>query len=207
MPTGIDLARFVPGDPVAARARVGLPERRTLGIVATLRDWKGHEYLFDAIALDRAAWVDWNVVVVGDGPYRDRLDRRLAALRIVDAVRFAGQQEDVVPWFQALDLFALPSYGEEGVPQAIMQAMACGVPVVSTTVGAITEAVEDGVTGRVVAPRDAAALAAGLAQLRDDPALGARLAAAARARALATFGLDRMLDGMEAVFRAVVEAR
>jgi glycosyltransferase involved in cell wall biosynthesis len=84
--------------------------------------------------------------------------------------------------------------------------MACGVPVVSTTVGAITEAVEDGVTGRVVAPRDAAALAAGLAQLRDNPALGVRLAAAARARALAAFGLDRMLDRMEAVFRAVVEA-
>jgi glycosyltransferase involved in cell wall biosynthesis len=207
IPTGIDLARFVPGDATAARARLDLPDRRTLGIVATLRDWKGHEYLFDAIARDRAAWADWTVLVVGDGPYRDPLDRHLAALGLAGGVRFAGQQEDVVPWFQALDLFTLPSYGEEGVPQAIMQAMACGIPVVSTTVGAIPEAVDDGVTGRIVAPRDAAALAATLAVLRDDPALRARYGAAAHARAQRDFGIDRMLVRMEALFTSVVEKR
>jgi glycosyltransferase involved in cell wall biosynthesis len=145
------------------------------------------------------------VIVVGDGPYRDRLDTRLAQLGIADAVRFVGQQHDVVPWLQALDLFTLPSYGEEGVPQAIMQAMACGVPVVSTPVGAITEAVVAEVTGLVVPPRDPAALATGLARLRDDPALRRRFGAAARERAEARFGLDRMLDRMEAVFRMVVE--
>jgi glycosyltransferase involved in cell wall biosynthesis len=203
IPTGIDLARFVPGDPASARARLGLPERRTLGIVATLRDWKGHEYLFDAICRDRARWADWNVLVVGDGPYRARLDARLAALRMADAVRFAGQQEDVVPWFQALDLFALPSYGEEGVPQAIMQAMACGIPVVSTTAGAITEAVDAGATGLIVPPRDPAALAEALARLRDDPALRERFGTAAHARAMRDFSIVRMLDGMEALFRSV----
>jgi len=207
VPTGIDLARFVPGDAVAARAGLGLPERRTLGIVATLRDWKGHEFLFEAIARDRAAWAPWQVIVVGDGPYRDRLDIRLAKLALTDDIRFVGQQDDVVPWLQALDLFVLPSYGEEGVPQAIMQAMACGIPVVSTPVGAIGEAVDDGVTGVLVAPRSAEALAAGLATLRDDPALRARYAAAARARAVRDFGLDPMLDRMEAVFRAVLGER
>ena len=207
VPTGIDLARFVPGDAAAARARLGLPARRALGIVATLRDWKGHEYLFDAIAQDRAAWSDWQVIVVGDGPYRDRLDRRLAALDLAGDIRFAGQQEDVVPWLQALDLFTLPSYGEEGVPQAILQAMACALPVVSTPVGAIGEAVEDGVTGLLVAPRSADALAAGLARLRDDEALRARFGAAGHARAIADFGLDPMLDRMEAVFRNALRAR
>ena len=207
IPTGIDLARFLPGDPVAARARLGLPERRTLGIVATLRDWKGHDYLFEAIARDRARWADWNLLVVGDGPYRARLDARLAALHLTDAVRFAGQQEDVVPWFQAQDLFALPSYGEEGVPQAIMQAMACAIPVVSTTAGAITEAVDAGTTGLIVAPRDPEALAGALATLSDDPALRARFGAAARERALRDFGIDRMLDRMEALFRIVVGVR
>jgi len=205
VPTGIDLARFVPGDAAAARARLGLPAKPALGIVATLRDWKGHEYLFDAIARDRAAWRDWQVIVVGDGPYRDRLDRRLAALDLAADIRFAGQQEDVVPWLQALDLFTLPSYGEEGVPQAILQAMACALPVVSTPVGAIGEAVEDGVTGLLVAPRSAEALAAGLARLRDDADLRARFGAAGRARALAGFGLDPMLDRMEAVFRNAIE--
>jgi glycosyltransferase involved in cell wall biosynthesis len=207
VPTGIDLSRFVPGDPREARARLGLPERETLGIVATLRDWKGHEYLFDAIARDRGGWEDWAVLVVGDGPYRERLDARLAALGLSKRVRFVGQQDDVVPWFQALDLFTLPSFGEEGVPQAIMQAMACAVPVVSTTVGAIREAVDDGVTGRIVAPRDAVALGKSLAELRDDRELRARYGKAARARAERDFGIERMLDRMEAVFASAVEKR
>ncbi len=207
IPTGIDLARYVPGDPAAARARLGLPPRPTLGIVATLRDWKGHDMLFDALARDRAAWDGWNVVVVGDGPYRDRLDAQLARLGLADRIRFAGQQEDVVPWLQALDVFTLPSWGEEGVPQAIVQAMACGLPVVSTTIGAITEALGDGVTGLVVPPRDVPALGAALARLRDDAPLRARLGAAGRQRALAEFGIDRMLDRMDAVFRAVTGKR
>jgi len=205
VPTGIDLARFVPGDAAAARARLGLPAKPALGIVATLRDWKGHEYLFDAIARDRARWKDWQILVVGDGPYRDRLDARLARLGIADDVRFVGQQEDVVPWLQALDVFTLPSYGEEGVPQAIMQAMACGLPVVSTPVGAIAEAVDDGATGLLVTPRSAEALAAGLTTLRDDANLRARFALGARARALRDFGLDPMLDKMEAVFAAALK--
>jgi glycosyltransferase involved in cell wall biosynthesis len=202
VPTGIDLARFVPGAAAAARARLGLPEKPALGIVATLRDWKGHSYLFEAIARDRVAWNDWQIVVVGDGPFRDRLDARLDALKLSDVVRFAGQQDDVLPWLQALDLFTLPSYGEEGVPQAIMQAMACGLPVVSTPVGAITEAVDADVTGLIVPARDAAALAAALGRLRDDAALRRRFGAAARLRASRDFGLERMLAGMEAVFTA-----
>ncbi len=207
IPTGIDLDRFVPGDAVAARIRLGLPERPTLGIVATLRDWKGHDDLFEALARDRNAWRDWNVVVVGDGPQRPNLDRHLAALEFTDRVKFVGQQDDVVPWLNALDLFVLPSWGEEGVPQAIMQAMACGIAVVSTTTGAITEAVDDRVTGIIVAPHDVPALSAALATLRADPAQRARLGAAGRARALRDFGLARMLDGMEAVFQAVLRER
>jgi glycosyltransferase involved in cell wall biosynthesis len=205
VPTGIDLVRFVPGDPIAARARLRLPERPTLGIVATLRDWKGHDMLFDALARDRDAWRDWNVLVVGDGPYRDRLDAQLERLALSQRIRFVGQQDDVVPWLQSLDVFTLPSWGEEGVPQAIMQAMACALPVVSTTTGAITEAVEADVTGLIVPPRDVDALGRALAKLRDDPGLRARLGAAGRARALRDFGLEKMLDRMEAVFRAALE--
>ncbi len=207
IPTGIDLGRFVPGAPSGARALLGLPDLPALGIVATLRDWKGHDYLFEALAAERDAWTGWQVLVVGDGPYRDRLDMHLARIGLADRVRFVGQQQDVVPWLQALDLFALPSYGEEGVPQAIMQAMACGLPVVSTTVGAIAEAVVADVTGLIVKPRSVPMLAAALARLRDDASLRARFAHAARERAVASFGIDIMLDRMEQVFRMVVERR
>jgi glycosyltransferase involved in cell wall biosynthesis len=203
VPTGIDLARFVPGDAHAARSGLALPDRPTLGIVATMRAWKGHSYLFDALAATRDAWKDWQVLVVGGGPDGDLLKAYVERAGLADLVRFAGHQEDVVPWLQSLDLFVLPSWGEEGVPQAVMQAMACGIPVVSTNVGAIGEAVEDGVTGLFAEKRSASSLAAKLVTLRDDPALRARFSAASREKARRVFGIDRMLDAMERVFRSV----
>jgi len=204
IPTGIDLDRFSPGDAHAARRQIGIPDVPTLGIVATMRAWKGHEYLFDAVASDREKWTGWQVLVVGGGPDREPLEACAAKLGLANQVRFAGHQEDVVPWLRSLDLFALPSYGEEGVPQAIMQAMACSVPVVSTPVGAIAEAVDAEVTGLLVQPKSAEALAAGLARLRDDPGLRARFGEASRARAIQRFGINEMLDRMEVVFRSVL---
>jgi glycosyltransferase involved in cell wall biosynthesis len=174
-----------------------------LGCIATLRNWKGHDYLFEAIAMEREKWNGWTVVIVGDGPHRPLLEAHLAALRLADIVRLVGHQDDVVPWLQAMDVVAHPSYGEEGVPQAIMQAMACAIPVVSTPVGAIEEAVEHEVTGLLVAPRSAEALALALAGLRDDAPWRARLGTQARLRALRDFGIERMLDRMEAIFSRV----
>jgi glycosyltransferase involved in cell wall biosynthesis len=115
----------------------------------------------------------------------------------------AGNQADVVPWLRALDVFALPSYANEGVPQALMQAMAVGIPVVTTAVGAIGELVQDERTGIMVAPRNSAALRTGLSRLLGDAALRARLAAAALAHVRAHCSEQRMLDDMERVFRAV----
>lgn len=203
VPTGIDLSRFIPGDARVARRRIGVQQRYALGCIATLRTWKGHEYLFEAIALDRRSWVDWEVVIVGDGPHRPQLEAHLAALGLGDIVRFVGQQDDVVPWFQAMDLVTLPSYAEEGVPQAIMQAMACGIPVVSTRVGAIPEVVDHERTGLLVAPRSAEALALGLARLRDDEPLRTRFGSQGRQRAARDFGMGQMLDHMEVIFRNV----
>ena len=204
IPTGIDLRRFVPADAHCARASLGLPDRPTAGIVATMRSWKGHTFLFDALAATRPDWAGWQVLVVGGGPDRAALEAYVARVGLADLVRFTGHQEDVVPWMQSLDLFVLPSYGEEGVPQAIMQAMACGIPVVSTPVGAIAEAVDVGTTGLFAQPRSATSLATTLATMRDDPALRSRFSAAARAKAEKSFGIERMLDAMEAVFRSVL---
>src|SRR5690606_21913976 len=94
------------------------------------------------------------LLVVGDGPMREALERRTADLRLGGRVTFAGQQRDVAPWMQALDLMCLPSYANEGVPQALAQAMACGLPVIATPVGSIGELVRDGVTGVLVPPND-----------------------------------------------------
>ncbi len=206
VPTGIDLAHYTPRDKAAARRALGLPETGFfVGIVATLRSWKGHRYLLDAWA-GLPAGSD-RLLVVGDGPGRDNLHRQAADLGIAERVVMPGNQDDVAPWLAALDVFALPSYANEGVPQAIMQAMAMGLPVVSTPVGSIAEVVADGETGLLVPPRDSGALRAALARLAGDPALCRRLGEAGAARAGERFADGLMLDRMEAIFRQVLAGR
>ena len=205
--TGIDLARFHPHDKSEARRKLALENRPTLGILATLRDWKGHQHLLEAWVTLRGEFPDWRLVIIGDGPERGRLEASVDALNLRSSVRLVGNQENVPEWLSALDLFALPSYGSEGVPQGIMQAMACGVPVVATPVGAVAEAVQDGQTGLMSAPRDPVALARTLSTLMADPALRARMGAASLAYARSHFGLDIMLDHMLEVFELVAAGR
>ncbi|MEO5764620.1 MAG: glycosyltransferase [Casimicrobiaceae bacterium] len=206
VPTGIDAARFQPRERDAAREALGLPPRVPLiGIVATLRSWKGHRFLLDA--LTRMAHRDARLAIVGDGPQRAALEAQTDALRLRERVIFAGQQDDVTPWLAALDVFVLPSYANEGVPQALLQAMFAGVPCVTTAAGAIPEIARDGDTARVVAAQDPAALASGIDALLDDPITAARLAASARAFVAPRYGLDTMLDRMAAIFRRAVDER
>jgi glycosyltransferase involved in cell wall biosynthesis len=200
VPTGIDLARFRPREQTAARHELGIADMPTLGIVATLRDWKGHAYLLDAFDKLRTRFPTWQLLVIGDGPMREILEQQIRQRGLGDRVRLVGNQDNVEQWMNALDLFVLPSYGEEGVPQGIMQAMACGLAVVSTPVGAIREAVVDGTTGILVEPRNAEALAQGLARLMSDAALRRQMGEAGRHRAQTRFGIDGMLDRMETIF-------
>jgi len=207
IPTGIDTVRFAPGDKITARRGLGLPADVPLvGIVATLRSWKGHRFLIDAVPL--LAHRETQVLIIGEGPQREALLRQIGELGVTGRVRLVGNQTDVVPWLTALDVFALPSYANEGVPQALLQAMLVGVPCVTTNVGAIGEAAIPDHTALVVAKQNAVALAAGIDRLLGDSAIVRRLTLAARERALAKFSLDAMLDRMEAVLvRAVHEQR
>ena len=210
VPTGIDTERFSPvkcaADQVAARLALGLdPAQQHLGIVATLRSWKGHLFLLDAFAqLDRPGL---HLLIVGEGPMRSQIEDRIAALGIGERVTLAGQRSDPEHWLQAMDVFCLPSYANEGVPQAILQAMLCGLPIVTTPVGAILEAVSDGHTALVVPPKDSAALASAIARLLDDDTLATRLGDAARRRASADFSREAMLDRMAALFAAATSNR
>lgn len=203
VPTGIDPERFAPGDRSAARQGLGLdPARRNLGIVATLRSWKGHLFLLDAFArLDRP---DLHLLIVGEGPMRRPIEEKIAALGLGACVTLTGQRNDPERWLQAMDLFCLPSYANEGVPQALVQAMLCGLPIVTTPVGAILDAVTPDNTALVVPAKDVVALAAAISQLLDDHALAQRLGDAARRVAGADFSRNAMLDRMERLFAAAM---
>ena len=205
IPTGIDLDHFVAGDKAAARAALDLPaDAPLIGIVATLRSWKGHRYLVEAMTL--LSHGDARLVIVGDGPQAGAIRAQLGALGLGQRVRLAGNQEDVAPWLQAIDLFALPSYANEGVPQALVQAMAVGVPCVTTDAGGIGEIAINDATALVVAKQNAIALAAGIDRLLSDPVLASRLVWSARDRVHSRYGIRAMLDGMETVFRRAADA-
>ena len=206
IPTGVDPKRFAPRDKDSARRKLQLPASAPLvGIVATLRSWKGHRFLVEAVPL--LAHREAQLIIVGEGPQREALQRQIAGLGLGGRIRLAGNQNDIAPWLAALDVFALPSYANEGVPQALVQAMLVGVPCVTTDAGSIGEIAIDEHTALVVARENPVALAAAIDRLLGDRALGARLTGAARARVSARFSLDAMLDRMETVFRRAIDER
>jgi glycosyltransferase involved in cell wall biosynthesis len=171
------------------RRSLGIPaDAAAVVVIGRLTEQKGHAYLFDALAhtpsLDRV-----HLVVAGDGDLRETLRDCAAALGISSRVHFVGVRRDVGNLLHAIDVFVLPSLWE-GLPLALVLAMGAGVPVVSTRVGGVPEIVEDGRTGLLVPPGDAAALGDAVARLIGDPARARGLAEAARAEVRPKFGVD-----------------
>ncbi len=206
VPTGIDAAAFAPRPREASRRALGIdPAGPWIGIVATLRSWKGHRFLVDALPL--LAHRDARLAIVGDGPQRPALEAQVDKLGLRERVLFAGQRADVMPWLAAFDVFVLPSYANEGVPQALLQAMFAGVPCVTTAAGAIPEIAHDPETARVVAREDPRALAAGIDAVLDDRTGAEAMAMRAREFVVPRYGLATMLDRMEAVFRRAIAER
>jgi glycosyltransferase involved in cell wall biosynthesis len=191
VPTGTDTEKFAPRDRVAARQ--GSPFSATdkiAGIVATLRRGKGVTVLLQAAARDELRGV--KLLIVGDGFQLEPLKQEAKELGIADRVHFAGQQEDVTRWLNMMDVFVLPALVDEGVPQAMSQAMSSGLPVVTTASGAITELVREGETGLFTPRSDPAALASAIRRVLDDEAGYTR---------------KKMLDDMEALLKRASERR
>jgi glycosyltransferase involved in cell wall biosynthesis len=193
VPTGIDLGRFTK----TKKADLGIPAGAfVFGIVATLRSWKGHQDLLDAF---KSLQGNAHLVIAGDGPQRPVLEAKVSGN---ENIHLIGQRDDVPEVMSAIDCFVLPSYANEGVPQAIMQAMAMELLVISTRVGAIAEVVVEGETGLFVPPRDVAALALAMKALMASPEKRLAFGKTARKIAEQRFSLEAMLDAMERVFQS-----
>jgi len=196
VPTGIDTDRFSPGDKRQARRALGLPEDAFIfGIVATLRSWKGHSFLLDAFAAANVP--NSRLVIVGDGPQESNLKAKITELGLADRVTMAGRQSDVVPWLHAFDVFVLPSYANEGIPQAVLQAMAVDLPIISCPIGGIPECTAGLAGVTLVPPQDASSLAAAVAVApAAAPTPGIR-----RARAVERHSLEGMYRAVGDFFR------
>lgn len=159
--------------------------------VAHLRAQKGVGDLVEAARRVRSAVPDATFTVVGRGDV-DAYRRCAQSMGVDGAVRFVGEVPDVASYLAEADLFVLPSWWE-GLPNAVLEAMAAGLPVVATAVGGAQEPIVDGVTGRLVPPHAPEALARAVVEVMTDPARARAMGAAGRARAAAEFSVDRMV--------------
>ncbi len=164
-----------------------------VGVVARLEPVKGIADLVEALALVAPDHPRAHCLIVGDGRSREALEAQVAELGLTGRVRFTGFRDDISTLLSGMDAFCLPSHSE-GLPFALLEACAHGLPLLVTRVGGMDALLDDGVTARVVPAGDPAGLAAGLRSLIDDPAAAAEMAAAAHALTRERFSTDRMID-------------
>jgi glycosyltransferase involved in cell wall biosynthesis len=183
----------------AMRASLGLPaDAPVAGVIARLTEQKGHRYLFEALAATPAL-SDVHLLVVGGGPLEGDLRSHVASLGLTARVHFLGARRDLGDLLGAIDVFVMPSLWE-GLPLSLVLAMGAAVPSVATAVAGIPEVIDDGRTGVLVPPGDAAALGAALGRLFTDPAFRAQLAQAGRESVLPRFGVDRYVSSVTQLY-------
>ena len=179
--------------PELARSNRAAKNKLLIGSVGNLRKVKGYEVLLKAIAAAAVRTSNFHVVICGAdyGELRE-LKRLRAELGLDDYVTFLGSRLDMEAIYADLDLYVQSSHSE-GMPTAILEAMAHGLPVVTTSVGGCGEAVVDGDTGLVTDPGDANALSAAMLRLMEDATMRAHMGAAGRRRASAHFNIERVI--------------
>ncbi len=203
VPLGVDVARFATPQPERVRAIRQRYSGPLLLFVGRLRYYKGLDFLLHAMTQ-----VDATLLLVGIGPEEAHLRALVAQLQLADRVHFTGEAtDDQLPaLYQAADIFVLPSsHRSEAFGIVLLEAMAAGTPLISTELGTGTSWVNrDGVTGLVVPPRDADAMAAAINQLLGDDALRDAMGRRAQERAQTEFDLPVLVDRVLAVYEQVL---
>jgi len=199
---GVDTDKYAPGGAPCADAPWG-PDAIVIGTVARVQDVKNHRLLVDALASLRTHHPELaprvKLAIVGDGPLLPAVREQVARLGLQDAVWLPGARADIKDVLHGFDVFALPSLAE-GTPVSMLEAMACGLPVVASRVGGIPEVVDDGVQGLLVPVGDLDALAQALARYAGDAGLRAAHGRAGRARVEERFSMRAMLAAYGALY-------
>jgi glycosyltransferase involved in cell wall biosynthesis len=191
---GVNISAIDKQPTVDAHATFWLPHGALLvGNVAALAPHKGQRYLIDAMHLVVRDLPDARLVILGEGELHDALNDQIANLGLERHVTLAGFRPDALGLMRSLDLFVMSSI-TEGLGSAILEAMACERPVVGTRAGGIPELITDDETGLLVPPQDEAALAEAMLRLLGDAELARRVAAAGRARVVAEFSIDHLVE-------------
>jgi glycosyltransferase involved in cell wall biosynthesis len=203
IPNGVDVGRFPEpiGSRRAAPGTAGIP---VIGSVGCLAPRKDYATLLEALAELQARGRAFRAMLVGDGPERTTLESRARALGLEGRIEFLGEREDVENLLACMDVFVLSSR-EEGIPNALLEAMAAGCPAVATAVGGTPEVLEPGVTGWLVPPGSPRALADALGQVLDDPEEASRRGTAARRRVEDSMSIDAMARRHEEFYQRALQ--
>ena len=204
VPKGVDVNTFRPDGP-NRRAALGLEGKRVALVVSRLVPIKNVALAVDAMAIAARERPDLRLLIVGDGPLRAALESRVAALGVAGQVIFAGRvdHESVPDWYRSADLFVLSSEFDNS-PNVVLEAMATGLAVVATDVGGLRQYVRHGISGDLVPPGDAAALAAALARYADDADFSARVGRRNRDDVVAGFSWAQSARVLRSVYERVI---
>jgi glycosyltransferase involved in cell wall biosynthesis len=199
---GVDADRFSPGSRREARLETGLPEAGFLiGMVGRFGPYKRHGALIDAYERLAQAHPEMGLVIVGAGGPREEATRqRAAASAFAARIHFADLQEDLRPWYRALDLLILPSLNE-GLSNALLESMACGVPALAHGACGNRDLIADGENGFLKDLSTVDRLSGELSAVLSNRAALPRMGGAARAAVEARFGFSAMADGYERLYR------
>jgi len=204
IPNGVDVVRFDPHSMAASRAALGLPEDGLVCVtVGSLTPAKNPLLL---VAAARGVRPDVHFVWVGEGPLAEAVQEEVARAGLAHRFTLAGGAADVRPWLASADLFVLPS-DTEAAPLSLLEAMAMQLPVVATRVGEVPDMVGDQAAGLLVAPGDAAGLAAAVNALARDDCRRRRMAICGRGVVLDRFNQRQVLDRYEQTYEEFSSAR
>ena len=200
---GIDLEKYTHSDTLK-RKDIGLEDSDlVLGTVARYTDQKGHTYLIDAAPGIVEKFPNAHFVFVGDGPNREDMEAQIKKLGLERNFHLLGFRKDVVDLLNLFDVFVLPSL-YEGLPNVVLEAMACARPIIATGVDGTAEAVEDGECGYIVPPKNPQALTERINHLIASPDLMRRMGDASRKRVETHFSLEKQIRQFEELYDELI---
>jgi glycosyltransferase involved in cell wall biosynthesis len=198
----VDVARYQqPVDRHQVRQRLGIADHSTvIAVVAMFKEQKGHRYLIEATPTLRERFPDLQILFIGDGELRQSLQRQVEERGLRECIHFLGLRSDVSDLLAASDCFVLPSLWE-GLPMALVEAMARGLPVVATHVSGTKEVMIDGQTGLLVPPGDVDRLIEAVTRLLSDAKRAREMGAAGRQRVASLFSIERQVQEHLALYQ------
>lgn len=201
----VEMPGGAPADAASVRRELGLPmDQPVVAVVGRLSPEKGQVYFVEAMAEIVRSVPGARGLIVGDGPDEGRLRARVAALGLQGVIHFTGYRRDMPRIYPAIDLLVLPSRSE-GLPNAVLEAMSHGRPVIATRVGGLPEVIEDGVTGVLVPPGDPHALSQAVVTLLHAPARQTSMGLSARVRAERDFCVRSRAERILSMYREVLQ--